>query len=273
AGLAAACFARNHGLGTNRCAGPLQLAFGPPSEPRSAIMTTILRRASLLVLATLFLADPAAARHSGQRVLDHDAYEVWDTIGGQALSRDGRWVLYALIRQNSDGELRVQDLAGAANHAVPRAASPRFSHDSRHAVFLIKPTKEAVDQARRERRRPDQMPKDSLGIFDLATGEITRIERVRSFAMPEDAGGWLAYHLERGPAGDAQAGGAGRTEGQRAEPAGQGGSGGGQAGARTLEEGPPLVIRNLATGEERRIEAVTSYVFAKDGRHLVYAVS
>ncbi|HLU24942.1 MAG TPA: prolyl oligopeptidase family serine peptidase [Longimicrobiales bacterium] len=234
-------------------------------------MTTLLRSASLLVLATLFLGDPASARQSGKRPLDHDAYELWDTIGGPMLSRDGRWALYSLIRQTRDGELRIQELPGATSHAVPRAASPRFSRDSRYVVFLIKPTKEAVDQARRERRRPDQMPRDSLGIVDLATGQVTRIEHVRSFAMPEDASGWLAYHLERAPA-EGQGGG-GQGEGQRAAAGGQGQGGGRPANGRTLEEGSPLVIRNLATGEERRIESVTSYVFSKDGRRLAYAVS
>ena len=40
------------------------------------------------------------------------------------------------------------------------------------------------------------MPKNALGIMDLSNGQVTRIERVKGFQVPEDGAGWLAYALE-----------------------------------------------------------------------------
>ena len=54
-------------------------------------------------------------------------------------------------------------------------------------------------KARKEKKAPDAMPKNALGIMDLTTGQTTRIERVKSFQVPEDGAGWLAYQLEAKP--------------------------------------------------------------------------
>ena len=43
------------------------------------------------------------------------------------------------------------------------------------------------------------MPKNALGIMDTATGQVTRIERVKSFQVPEDGSGFIAYLLEAKP--------------------------------------------------------------------------
>ena len=41
------------------------------------------------------------------------------------------------------------------------------------------------------------MPKDSLGIINLDTGEIAKIARVKSFKTPKERGGWLACLFEK----------------------------------------------------------------------------
>src|SRR5690606_32458129 len=125
----------------------------------------------------------------------------------------------------------------------------------------------AVEEARRARARPADQPKDSLGFLDLATGEVAKVARVRSFAVPESGGGWAAYLLEADPAdsrpaadsaGGARAAGGTAAEGRR---------------ERRKEDGTTLVLRNLATGDEHRFERVASYRFSEDGRRLVYAAS
>jgi dipeptidyl aminopeptidase/acylaminoacyl peptidase len=128
-----------------------------------------------------------------------------------------------------------------------------------------------VLQARRDRRRPDQMPRDTLGILDLATGEMVRIPATRSFRMPDRAGGWLAYQLER-PAG-AQGAQPGMPQAGAEQPTPPAGGAAAGAQARRREPGSPLVVRNLGSGEERRIEDVSGYVFSADGRRLAYTVS
>ncbi len=37
------------------------------------------------------------------------------------------------------------------------------------------------------------MPKDSLGIWNLETGEIVKYPRVKSWKMPKENGDWIAF--------------------------------------------------------------------------------
>ena len=50
--------------------------------------------------------------------------------------------------------------------------------DSRFVVFQVLPTKAETDKAKKEKRKPEDMPKNALGIMDLSTGETARVERV-----------------------------------------------------------------------------------------------
>ncbi|HSJ10887.1 MAG TPA: hypothetical protein VK928_13270, partial [Longimicrobiales bacterium] len=216
-------------------------------------------RTSPIFLITLLLAAAAlvAPRDAAAQktVLDHDAYEVWDTIGGATLSRDGQWVLYHRLRYDRDGSLVVRATSAATEHVFARGTGGSFDAGSGYVVFTIRAARDSVLAARRARRRPDQMPKDTLAILELATGRVTKVPATRSFSLPEEGGGWLAYQLERpGPAPAAGGANAPRP-------------------ARTKENGSPLVIRELATGNERRVDDVASFTLSRDGRRLAFAIS
>src|SRR5690606_41844600 len=109
----------------------------------------------------------------------------------------------------------------------------------------------------------------------LRTGAVVRIADLRDFALPERAGGWLAYRLRREAGQDSARAEPDSTRAR--EPAGQPEEAGEperpRRRQRRKEEGSTLVVRHLETGEERRIESVHSYRFSRDGRRLAYTVS
>jgi hypothetical protein len=149
----------------------------------------------LAVLATvLFCSHHAYAQDTAKRPLDHDVYDGWRSIAGQQLSDDGVWILYVLEPREGDAELHVQSVDLSESYEIPRGEQARFSDDGRFVVFVIKPELAAIREAKQE---DEDEPKDSLGVLDLNSGAITRVERVKSFKLPEEAGGWLAYLLEK----------------------------------------------------------------------------
>ncbi len=84
--------------------------------------------------------------------------------------------------------------------------------------------------------------------------------------------------VRAGQAGRGQRGGRqwpGRPGRRRGRGAGRGaGAGTGPQSSKDRKaDGSPLVLRNLASGQERRIELVTNYEFAKDGSKLIYTTS
>ncbi len=200
-------------------------------------------RKILPVLVVAFAFGSLQAQAPAKKHLDHSAYDIWRTLGNEALSNDGAWLTYRLTLQDGDAELMVHGLQSGAEHVVPRGERAAFSADGRFVVFIIKPELALVRQAKREKESRDEQPKDSLGILDLMSGDVTRFERVKSFQLPEDQSAWLAYLIELAPPVE---------------------------DTSQSADGDVLIIRNLTTGEERRFENVGAYQFADDGSHLAF---
>ncbi len=174
---------------------------------------------------------------------------------------------YALFPQEGDGECVIWNLGTGKEWREPagvRPPAPRpnyalnpddpppqppglriaFTRDNRAVVFSTFPSKAETDQARRDKKKPDDMPKGGLAILDLASGKAVRIARVKSFQVPENGDGVVAYLRE--------------SE---------------QAKVKGKEYGGDLVLRTLVTGAEREFPDVLEYALSKDAGTLVYAVS
>ena len=227
----------------------------------------------LSAIAVAFLA-PTALQAQEKRPLDHDVYDSWNSIQGQRISDDGRWVLFTLDPQEGDAELHVRDLRSNVDHVVPRGETARFSHDGRFVVFIIKPELALVREAEGENGGGDSEPTDSLGILNLASGNVTKVDRIKSYEMPENEGNWIAYMLEEeqteadSTEGEPESGAARPSRGR----SGQRGRGSGN-NDKEKEDGTMLVLRELSSGTEHRFERVLEYSFAKNGRRLAYTAS
>lgn len=249
-------------------------------------MTRMVRasRSALSLLVPMLLALPLAAQ--GPRPLTQADFDGWRSISGTALSPDGRWVAYTLTPQVGDGEMIFRATTGTTEHRHPRGFTGRpqlqagatgggfnpqaasWAPGSSHAAFLIYPDMEASERARRARTRAADQPKNSLGVFSVQTGAVEVIPRVRAFAFPGEAGQVLLYHLEADsgaaatPARPDSAARAGARPDSAARP-----------GARRGTPGTTLVIRDLRSGQEVRIEEVSAFAIDDSARWLAYTVT
>ena len=110
--------------------------------------------------------------------------------------RDGAWFVYTLAPQDGDGELVVRNLKTGADSRYARGRGALITADSRFVVYAIAPPKADVDKAKKEKKKPEDQPKSGLGVLTLSTGEVFTADRVKSFRIAEDAGGFVAYLLE-----------------------------------------------------------------------------
>lgn len=243
------------------------------------------RLAAALLLA--LLAPAALAAQSAKKPLTQDTYDLWRTIAQPTLSPDGAWAVYTLTPTVGDGELVARATRGATEHRVPRgwtgrpltsvtgqpfsAQAAQVTGDSRHVVFLQYPTKGAMDSARARRARPADQPKNRLAILSLADGRVTTVERVRGFQVARDGGRFVAYQVDADTAAAGGNGAAGRGAAARGGAAPRADSAG--PAPRRKDPGTPLVLRELATGTEVRIEGVTNYTMDDAERWLVYTVT
>ena len=281
-------------------------------------MKRLLQQSVALVCAFALFAAMARAQQpaTAKRPLTHQDYDSWRSITASQISRDGKFVAYAYVPQDGDGEIVVRNLATGVDWRAPRGYRPPvpppddpsvnfgefqaeqarllrpvFTADSRFVIFPIEPTKAEVTKAKKEKKKPD-MPKNALGIMDLSNGTVTRVERVKSFRVPEDGFGYIAYLLEPAP-GKTPNPAEARTPAERPTPtepsAGTEPSAAAPASspepspaasprsqasrAKKKEYGTDLVLRNTATGTERKFSDVLDYTISKDAKALVFTTS
>src|SRR6266545_1112404 len=133
---------------------------------RSAITLALF----LCLGAGLATAQPTAPQ---KKPITHDAYDSWKSIQGTKLSTDGVWLAYALTPQEGDGELVVRNLKTNAEIRAPRGRDPQITTDNHFVVYAVAPLKKDVDQARKAKRKPEEMPKNGVGLVTLASGQVT----------------------------------------------------------------------------------------------------
>lgn len=187
------------------------------------------------------------------------------------LSRDGKYAAWAQFPQEGDGELIVRELASGKElresvgelpppplpspdelePPPPRGVKITFTYDGRFVLSSSFASKADKDKARKEKKKPEEMPKGGLVIVDIKERAAARVSSVKSYAVPEKGESWLAWSLEP------------KTP-EKPEP-----------GRKKPEFGTDLVVRDLRQPEAtaRTIADVLEYSFARDGKTLVYAVA
>jgi hypothetical protein len=133
-----------------------------------------------------------------KKPLDHSVYDSWQSIGERMISNDGKWVAYTVTPQEGDADLFIQSADGHSFKCqVARGYSPVITEDNRFVVFKIKPFYKETREARIKKKRPEELPKDSLGIVELGKPGVVKVARVRSYKTPQKGAGWVAYLKEK----------------------------------------------------------------------------
>ena len=279
-----------------------------------ALFTTILGYSP----ATVVRASVASSQQTAptKRPLKHQDYDSWRSIQAAQISRDGKFIAYAYMPEDGDGEIIVRNVASGAEWKAPRGyrpplpppddpgtnigefqaaqarlVRPLFTADTRFLVYGIEPTKAEVNKAKKDKKKPEEMPKNAMGIMDLSTGQISRVERVKNFQVPEDGSGFIAYLMEAKPVEKptspstasptppttSEVPAAPATESQVTPPTrAQQAENARESSARSQkkkEYGTDLVLRDMSNASERLFNDVVDYSFSKDAKVLVYAVS
>jgi hypothetical protein len=227
----------------------------------------------------------ALGAEAERRPLTYADSDGWRSFGAPVVSRDGRWLAYTSLPQEGDGDVVIRDLQTGSEQRLPAGATPpptfplpesvterqppgptvglQFTSTSEFLLALTFPTEAEQAAARVAQKKSAEAPKRALLLVRLATGQTTRIERVKSVQTPAHGGNWAAYLIE--PATEAekpQTGAKSEGDGEKAKP---------EAKLKPAET--TLVLRNLATGEERMFAHVSKFSFARDGRALLFTVA
>jgi len=157
--------------------------------------TTAMRKALLL----LAISATCLFSFSQKKPLDHSVYDSWQHIGERMISNDGQWVVYTIDPQEGDNELVIQSSDAQYKKSVPRGFAALITEDSRYVVFKIKPLYKDTRDAKIKKKKPDEMPKDSIAIIELGKEEVWKTARVKTYKTAQKSYGWIAYQVEKTP--------------------------------------------------------------------------
>lgn len=175
--------------------------------------------------------------------LNHSVYDSWESIGTKAISNNGQWIVYTITPQEGDARLLIYDNKTRRSMEVPRGSKPVITADNGYVIFSIEPLFKALRQAKIKKKKNAEMPKDSLGIVNLAQWQLWKAPMVKSFKTPEKGNGVLAYLLER------------------------------PQHSKDSTAGTPLIIRHLASGQEDTLQHVLDYALSKPGNKLLAEIT
>lgn len=192
-----------------------------------------MQRYFLLSISILFIVNSGWAQ---KKSLDHSVYDGWQRVSERVVSADGKWAAFTVDPQEGDGKLIARSLHSAAQIEFERGANAQFSYEGRFLVFKIKARYAETKEAKIKKKKPEEMPKDSLGIWDFTKDSLIKIAMVKGYKMPAKQEGLLAIQLESlGKVGESS------------------------------EAASDLLVRNLLGGTEKKFASVSDYLLASKG--------
>ncbi len=181
-----------------------------------------------------------------KKPLDHTVYDSWQSIGEKKISNNGKWLAYTIDVQEGDGQLVLQQTGNIRRIVIPRGYNVSITNDNRYAVFLVKPYFRETREARIKKKKAEDFPKDSLCIVGLENDSLIKIASVKSYALPKEAPGPLAYHRHK------------VTDTSKKSQA-----------ADQSDEGSELVIMNIEDGTKRLLNNISEMKWSRNGKLLV----
>lgn len=153
-----------------------------------------------ILLALLLFVFQTLLFSQEKKSLEFQDYQKWRHIENRQISAEGHFVSWTLAK-NTEGDPLLQLWSAEKNTTEnwPRGDGGNFSDDENWFFFKIKPPLDTLKNLRRKKVKDEDLPKDTLAIFNLKTHELTKIANVQNFSVPENWNGWLVFQLEPEP--------------------------------------------------------------------------
>lgn len=186
---------------------------------------------------------------SGQdkRQMTPDVYTEWNRIRSVQLSNDGEWAKYHLTKQTGDATLKIYNTISGNTYTFDRVGNSKIDFVGDHVIFTAKPAYEDVRNLKRKKTDDDELPKDTLCIYNLENRMLTKIPNVKSFRTPVKWGHYVAYQKFPEESQDTL----------------------GKMPKETKKSGTKLVIQNLDNMESDTLLYSKEFRFADEGEGLV----
>lgn len=201
------------------------------------------------VLLSLAIAALGCQFASAQdkKPLDHSVYDSWESLSGISVPYNGKYMFYSVNKQQGDGTLYVYNLATGEKIGIPRGKSPVISTDGQTLLYRIAPMYSETHEAKVKKKKGDDMPKDTLVILNLKSGEKQVFPRLKGVKYGRELQRYIAFQTTpEAPKEDAK--------GPKAD----------------KSAGTPLYLMDIRSAKIDTIGIVEKYDFTDDSEYLSY---
>jgi len=241
----------------------------------------MISRKSLLMLALLCLVSLAFAQ---KKPITHDVYDDWKSIASVIISNDGVWAGYRITPQVGDATLELRNLNTDESITVDRVSRYSFSANGQYVAAEVKPAYLVERELKLKKTTATKMPKDSLYIINLNSGDIKKVARVKNFQLPGESEEWMAWvhemplketkkkeeAVEEKEEPVVEGRKSKRKKKKKEEPKEETPEPVEPEDPRAKSKGTELVLYNLKTGESKSITGVMEYSLTEKGNHLFF---
>jgi dipeptidyl aminopeptidase/acylaminoacyl peptidase len=192
-----------------------------------------------------------------KRALTHSDYDGWESLNSEKITKNGQWVGYQVSPQDGDARVEIFSFNNPDQRImIPRGTGFSFTPDDAFAVGKIAAQKDSVKVMKLRKVKKEDMPFDSLFIYQMSNGNLIKIPQVKSFALPTELGSWIAIHYEK-------------EKSKKADPS----DSTSKAGKPKKTDGTKLEVRKLDGSASYQFDRVKSFSFAPNGDYLQYVLA
>jgi len=141
----------------------------------------------------LFGLSAISLTYAQKKPIDHTVYDSWNVISKPEISKSGNLIYYSITPQEGDATSIVKNANNQQLLQIPRGADLKLTKDEKHLIGLIKAPFQEVRQAKIKKKKPDEMPKDSLLVFNSAKNQSSKFAQVKSYKIAKDGNDFVAF--------------------------------------------------------------------------------
>ena len=131
-----------------------------------------------------------------KKVVSPEIYDDWKGLKAAVISTNGNYVSFEINPQVGDGNLIVKDFDGSNEKSFPRGYKAVFSDTEDYLTFQVKAEYKKVRDLKLKKKKKDDLPKDSLFILNLKTGELDSYADLISVEVAKEESNWMAFLLK-----------------------------------------------------------------------------
>lgn len=150
-----------------------------------------------LVLLILLSCVQFAAISQQKKAISFKDFDSWKDIENPIISDDGKWISFEINPQKGDGYLYIRNNKTGKKDSVSRGYDAKFSSGGEYLVFKIKSLADTIRKAKIAKKKDDDLPKDSLGIYFLLSGKIKKFQKLKSFKLAKEVTSDIVFLAEK----------------------------------------------------------------------------